>query len=106
MERRPHVVSRPLVEDVVVGEDYDRPPAVHRGLADGVRHVGCLGEVGVVEAHAVGRVAVLQLGAQDLGHEVLVLDAAGEVISNQSGFEVSSTCRRCRRRTSSRARHR
>ena len=67
------------MHDVVVGEDHDRPAAGVRRLADGVGHVGGLGQVGVVETHAVPGLAVLQLRAQHLAHEVLVLEAVAHV---------------------------
>ena len=79
MESRPHVVPWPLVHNVVVGQHDDGPPAVGGRLADCVGHEGCLGQVGVVETHAVTRLAVLQLAAEDLRHEVLVLDAVADV---------------------------
>ena len=79
VQGRPDIVAGPLVEDVVVGEDDDGSLAALGGLTDGVRHVGRLLEVGVVETDSVGRVSVLQLGARHLSHEVLVLDAVADV---------------------------
>ena len=79
MKSRPDVVSCPLVLDVVVGEHDDGPPAVVSRLADGVGHEGGLGQVSVVETHSVTRLSVLQLRAEHLRHEVLVLDAVADV---------------------------
>ena len=100
MKGGPDVVSRPFVDDVIVGQDDDGPLAVARGLADGVRHVGGLGQVGVVKTNTVGRIrAVFQLRTQNLRHKMFIFDAVTDVgvvhllmFTIRHGARVADTC--------------
>ena len=75
----PHVISRPLVDYVVVGQDNNCPLAVVRGFANGICYKGWLWEICVVETNSVAGFTMLQLGAENLSYKMLVLDTIAHV---------------------------
>ena len=58
MESGPHIVPRPLMDNVVGGQDDDGSLAVPGRLTDGVRNEGGLWQVGVMQTHFVTGITV------------------------------------------------